>query len=46
LVVDVAGNGLQRLRHAREIEYDAVVLDVALPEMNGIEVCRRLGAQR
>ena len=40
--VDVAGTGTDALWHATEFDYDAVLLDVMLPEMSGIEVCRQL----
>ena len=37
-----ASNGLEGLRHAREARPDLVVLDLMLPGMDGIEVCRTL----
>ncbi|MBX6385791.1 MAG: response regulator transcription factor [Microbispora sp.] len=40
--VDVALNGRDGLWLAGENRYDAIVLDVLLPLMNGYEVCRRL----
>jgi len=40
--VDVALDGRIGLWMATENSYDAVVLDVLLPEMNGYEVCRHL----
>jgi len=40
--VDVASTGTEALWHATEFDYDAVLLDVMLPEMSGIEVCRQL----
>lgn len=43
--VTVAMNGLDALEKAREVKPDLVVLDVMLPGMDGIEVCRRLRAQ-
>ena len=42
--VVVAGDGRLALDVAREQLPDLVVLDVMLPEMDGIEVCRRLRA--
>lgn len=42
--VEVAGDGLEALRRARERGFDLVVLDVMLPGMDGIAVCRRLRA--
>ncbi|MFC4588946.1 response regulator transcription factor [Sphaerisporangium corydalis] len=40
--VDVAGNGREGLWMASENHYDAIVLDVMLPMLNGYIVCRRL----
>ena len=40
--VDVAGDGHAALRLARSVGYDLVVLDVLLPGLDGIVVCRRL----
>jgi DNA-binding response OmpR family regulator len=40
--VDVAGNGRDGLWLAGENRYDAVVLDVMLPGLNGYAVCHRL----
>jgi two-component system OmpR family response regulator len=42
--VDVATTGTEGLFHATEYDYDAVVLDAMLPEMDGFEVCRRMRA--
>lgn len=40
--VAVAYNGVDALTLAREIDPDVVVLDLGLPGMDGIEVCREL----
>ncbi len=40
--VDVAHDGEQALYQAAITEYDAVVLDVMMPGIDGFEVCRRL----
>ena len=40
--IDVAVDGTNGLWLATENEYDAIVLDVMLPGIDGIEVCRRL----
>lgn len=40
--VDVASNGTRALQLAALNPYDAVVLDLGLPDMDGLEVCRRL----
>jgi two-component system, OmpR family, response regulator len=42
LSADVARTGDEGLWMARATEYDAIVLDVMLPGMDGLEVCRRL----
>jgi two-component system OmpR family response regulator len=44
--VDVATTGPDALWHACEFPYDAVLLDVMLPGMSGIEVCRQLRERR
>ena len=44
--VDTSGDGAEALWHATETEYDAIVLDIMLPGMDGLEVTRRLRAQR
>jgi DNA-binding response OmpR family regulator len=40
--VDYAGDGLDGLRLASDNTYDVIVLDLMLPRMDGIEVCRKL----
>ena len=40
--VDVAHDGDEGYRTATANDYDVIVLDVMLPEMNGYEVCRAL----
>jgi two-component system OmpR family response regulator len=42
VVADVASNGEDALWMAGSTEFDAVVLDVMLPGMDGFETCRRL----
>ena len=42
LIVDLAADGLEALARVGAIEYQAVVLDVMLPGMDGVETCRRL----
>ena len=44
LVVDVAADGEQALRTVGATDYDAIVLDVMLPGLDGFETCRRLRA--
>jgi two-component system, OmpR family, response regulator len=43
--VDVAGRGEDALWMAHAAPYDAILLDVMLPDADGFEVCRRLRAQ-
>ncbi|ADU52222.1 two component transcriptional regulator, winged helix family [Thermaerobacter marianensis DSM 12885] len=43
--VDVAHDGLQGLDLARSGTFDALVLDVMLPGLDGFEICRRLRAE-
>jgi DNA-binding response OmpR family regulator len=43
--VDVAHDGLDGLWLARERDYDAIVLDLMLPGMNGYRVCATLRAE-
>ena len=42
LTVDIAGEGERAVAMAGASEYDAVVLDVMLPGIDGFETCRRL----
>jgi two-component system, OmpR family, response regulator len=42
LAVDIAGAGEEALTMARASMYDAIVLDVILPGIDGFETCRRL----
>jgi two-component system, OmpR family, response regulator MprA len=44
--VDCAGDGIEALDRLGEGEYDAVVLDVSMPRLDGLQVCRRLRARR
>lgn len=41
-VVGEADNGLQTVQMARKLRPDVVVLDVAMPHLNGLEVTRRI----
>jgi len=40
--VDVANNGVEGLLSATENNYDAIILDILLPQMNGFVVCAKL----
>ena len=44
LVVDLAGEGEEAIRKAGATQYDAIVLDVMMPGLDGFETCRRLRA--
>ena len=43
--VDIASTGTEGLWAATENPYDAILLDVMLPELDGFEVCRQLRAR-
>ncbi len=45
-VVDVAMDGETGLAAAQGGEYDVIILDLGLPDIDGVEVCRRLRAAR
>jgi two-component system, OmpR family, response regulator MprA len=40
--VELCGDGIEALAALTDRPYDAVVLDVAMPALDGLEVCRRL----
>ena len=40
--VDLAASGEEGLQRMRETDYDAVVLDVIMPRVNGLDVLRQL----
>ena len=42
VVADVATTGADAMWMVRAADYDAVVLDVMLPDVDGVEACRRL----
>jgi DNA-binding NarL/FixJ family response regulator len=43
-VVKAVGNGQALLDEAARLEPDVIVLDISMPELNGIEVARKLKA--
>jgi two-component system, OmpR family, response regulator len=45
IIVDLAEGGEQAVRQVGATEYDAVLLDVMLPDLDGFETCRRLRSQ-
>ncbi len=40
--VDVAGDGATALEQAGTNDYDLIILDILLPRLNGLDVCRQL----
>ena len=44
--VDCAGDGSEALQRLAATQYDAVVLDVAMPRMDGLAVCRHMRERR
>lgn len=44
VVVETANNGVDGLKLARSQDFDLILLDVVLPQMDGITVCRMLKA--
>lgn len=42
LKVDTAGNGVEAIKKVSESSYDAIVLDLAMPELDGIETLKIL----
>jgi two-component system cell cycle response regulator CtrA len=46
MIVDTADTGEESLELARLYDYDIIVLDLMLPDMEGYEVVRRLRAAR
>lgn len=42
MVVDIVGRGADALWMTQAAQYDAVILDVMLPAMDGFQTCRRL----
>src|SRR5260370_37359631 len=42
--VEVVGDGKQAILHVQGDDFDCLILDILLPEMNGIAVCRWLRA--
>lgn len=44
-IVGEAGSGLEALRLAKRLQPDVAILDVTLPELNGLEITRRLARE-
>jgi DNA-binding response OmpR family regulator len=43
---DIESNGLSGLNKAKSGEYDLIVLDVMLPEVDGFEICKQVRAEK
>jgi DNA-binding NarL/FixJ family response regulator len=41
-VIGIAGDGLEAVQKAKELQPDLIVLDIDLPRLNGIEAARRI----
>ncbi len=44
--VSTADNGLRGLEEARRVKPDLIILDIMMPEMDGVEVCRQLRSEQ
>lgn len=44
--VDIINNGAEAYEQASTEEYDAILLDRMLPEMDGIEICKKLRTEK
>ncbi len=44
-VVDVANDGESALDYIKTLDYDLILLDVMLPDFNGIDLCQKLRSQ-
>ena len=44
--VEQASTGVERLKLLSQQDFDFVLVDLVMPEMNGIEVCRRINQMR
>ncbi|GAB3065121.1 response regulator transcription factor [Virgibacillus ainsalahensis] len=45
-LTDVAYDGLEAVNKAQNNEYDLIILDLMLPEMDGMEVCKHLRSNK
>ncbi|HLR59014.1 MAG TPA: response regulator transcription factor [Pseudogracilibacillus sp.] len=41
-LTEVANDGEEAVKKVSQVEYDLIVLDLMLPKMNGIEVCKKI----
>ncbi len=42
---ELAKNGAQALKLYQQNRYDIIILDIGLPDINGIEICQKIRAQ-
>lgn len=43
-VIETASDGIEGWEYAQAVEYDLVLLDLMLPRLDGISLCKRLRA--
>ncbi|GEK58121.1 DNA-binding response regulator [Marinococcus halophilus] len=44
--VDTAYDGVEAIRKAQQVKYDLIVLDLMIPEIDGLEVCRKIRTEK
>ena len=44
--VDVAGSAIKANKQARTIDYDVIIIDIQLPDGDGIEICKKIRAAK